>query len=655
MRKQHRYIISGMWQAITMCLLPVCMALLPASAQVRLPTLVSNGMVLQRGVANVWGWAAPAEAVELTLAGKTYRTTADEAGKWHIKLTALEAGGPHTMTIRASNYIVLNDILIGDVWVCSGQSNMELPMRRVRPRYESDIAAATNPNIRQFAVPQRYDFNAPQDDLPGGGWAAADPERVLQFSATAYFFACELYDAYQVPIGLINVALGGSPVEAWMSESALEAFPVHLAEARKFKDNALIQRIEQKDNTHIGEWYRLLWQEDEGRRQAWHNPETDVSAWGKMAVPGYWADADLGAVNGVVWFRKELQIPSELTGLPARIELGRIVDADSVYINGKFVGTTSYQYPPRWYEIPAGVLRAGKNILTVRVISNSGRGGFVPDKPYELRTGNHTFDLRGEWHYRLGVAMAPMGSPTFVRWKPLGLFNAMIHPLLNARIKGVIWYQGESNAGRPEEYRSLFPAMISDWRAHWQQGDFPFLFVQLANFMEARTQPSESDWALLREAQQQALALPNTGMAVTIDIGEWNDIHPLNKKDVGRRLALAARRTAYGESSLVASGPVFYNMKVRGQKVVLSFSETGGGLTISDGAALEGFALAGADRHFVWAKARIQKNKVTVQCAAVKQPQALRYAWADNPAGANLCNKEGLPASPFRTDNWSKK
>jgi sialate O-acetylesterase len=314
-----------------------------------------------------------------------------------------------------------------------------------------------------------------------------------------------------------------------------------------------------------------------------------------------------------------------------------------------FVGTTSYQYPPRWYSLPPNVLKAGPNTVVVRVISNIGKGGFVLDKPYQIVCEGGTIDLKGPWLYRLGARMEPLASQTFIRWKPLGLFNAMLAPLLNYAIKGVIWYQGESNAERPIEYRDLFPAVIRDWRAKWNQGDFPFLFVQLPNFMEAKDQPSESNWALLREAQLRTLSLPRTGMAVAIDIGEWNDIHPLNKKDVGKRLALAAQKVAYADDKVVYSGPIYQSMKVDGDKIIIAFTNTGSGL-VARGEELKTFAIAGSDKRFVWAKAKIENNRVVVWSEMVSNPVAVRYAWADNPEGANLYNAEGLPASPFRTD-----
>ncbi len=648
-RSRLKHALSTLFFSLSACFIPL------VSGQVRLPKLIADGMVLQRDAAlNVWGWASAGEKVSVQFLDSIYRTTADNDGSWQVTMPPVKAGGPYEMFVRATNEIKISDVLIGDVWICSGQSNMELSMKRVSPIYPDDIAHSSNPFIRHFAVPQRYDFNTPQEDLQGGVWKSANPENILAFSAVAYFFAKELYDANKVPIGLINASLGGSPAEAWMCEDALKTFPAHYKELQIFKDTALIRRIESGDNARIGAWYRLLRQKDEGYKDpahTWLDPALATDAWNDTQIPGYWAKTSLGPVNGVVWFRKNIQIPASMIGQPALLNLGRIVDADSVFLNGTFVGTTSYQYPPRRYEIPAGILKEGLNTLVVRVISNIGKGGFVPDKPYELKSAGQTIDLKGEWQYRLGAVMEPLASQTFVRWKPAGLYNAMIHPLLQYRIKGAIWYQGESNAKKPVEYRALFPAMINDWRKHWKQGDFPFLFVQLTNFMEARDQPCESDWAVLREAQQRTLSLPQTAMAVTIDIGEWNDIHPLNKKDVGKRLALAAQKIAYGNEKIVCSGPELQSMEIVGSKVVLTFSNSGKKLKTKEGENLKGFALAGADRRFVWAEARIKKNKVIVSSPEVPNPVAVRYAWADNPE-ANLYNKTGLPAAPFRTDDW---
>jgi sialate O-acetylesterase len=338
-----------------------------------------------------------------------------------------------------------------------------------------------------------------------------------------------------------------------------------------------------------------------------------------------------------------------MIGKPAKLTLGRIVDSDSVYVNGSFVGTTSYQYPPRRYEIPPGTLKPGKNLIVVRVINVFGSGGFVKDKMYQISDSDQIVDLRGDWKYRLGTTANSLEGPTFFNYKPLGLFNGMIAPILNHKIKGVIWYQGESNTERAIEYRKLFPALIKNWRAKWNEENFPFLYVQLANFMESKNQPVESNWAELRESQRRALALPKTGMAVSVDLGEWNDIHPENKEDVGKRLALAARVVAYGDKEVVSSGPLYKSMKIRNGKIIISFTNIGSGLMIKGGGELKHFAIASKDKKFVWAKALIDGNSVVVWNTEIKHPVVVRYAWGDNPEGANLFNNEGLPASPFQT------
>ncbi|RTQ48993.1 sialate O-acetylesterase [Hymenobacter gummosus] len=627
----------------------------PVYAAVRLPRLISDGMVLQRGTTvPVWGWADKGEAVTLSFQGKTYRATAGQDGKWQVQLPALKPGGPFTMTIKASNQLDLKDILVGDVWLCSGQSNMELPMARVRDKYPEVVAQATNSQIRQFDAPTRYSNRGPAADLPSGRWTAADPKSVLQFTAVGYFFAKELHAKYKVPIGLIRAAVGGSPAEAWLSADALKAFPPYEQRARQIKDSLYVEGIRQQERARDVAWYRQVRQQDQGSAKGqtpWYTPGLDVSSWQPFTVPGYWANQGLGPVNGVVWLRREIEVPAAMVGQPARLELGTIVDADSVYLNGQFVGTTSYQYPPRKYDLPTTVLKPGKNVLVVRVINSAGRGGFTPDKTYELQAAGQKVDLRGQWLMRLGAKMEPLAGPTFWQWQPGVLYNGMTAPLAPYAVKGVIWYQGESNTKAPKEYLPLMSSLIGDWRRAWQQPQLPFLYVQLANFMAVKEQPTESSWAELRDQQRRTLAaVPHTGMAVAIDLGEWNDIHPLDKASVGHRLALQAQREAYGEKNLVASGPLYQDLKISGNRVTLSFAGVGGGLVAKGGGELKQFAIAGPDQQFVWAQARIEGDKVVVWNEQVSNPVAVRYAWADNPQGANLYNREGLPASPFRTD-----
>lgn len=617
-------------------------------SQIKLPRLISDGIVLQRNEkVKIWGWAAPKEKIKLEFNTKTYATEADQNGNWNVILPAQKAGGPYEITLKASNEIKIKDILFGDVWICSGQSNMELPMERLKEKYGEIIKNSKNANIRQFLVPDKYNFNKEQIDFESGGWVSADPKTVLEFSGVAYFFAKEIYEKEHIPIGLINSALGGSPVEAWLSEDALKAFPEAYNETQKFKNNDYIEQIEAVDKKRNDDWYDLLNKKDMGLYNHWDLSGNYDGDWKQMQIPGYWAETEIGNVNGSVWFRKEIEVPKSMVGKPAKLFMGRIVDQDFVYVNDKMIGTTGYQYPPRRYDVDVNVLKEGKNTISIRVISNSGKGGFVLEKPYFLAVGNDTIDLKGNWKYKLGAVMPPLEGATFIRWKPEGLFNAMIAPLLNLKIKGVIWYQGESNTANPKLYAKTFPAMIKNWRQKWGQGDFPFLFVQLTLFMEGFPEPRESNWAALRQSQLETLSVPNTGMAVTIDVGEWNDVHPLNKEAVGHRLALLARKMAYGETNLTASSPVPSVFQFEKDKAIISFANVGKGLMIKKGTELKSFAISNDGINFVWAKAKIIGNKVEVWNEKITNPTVVRYAWDNNPATANLSSKDGLPSTPF--------
>ncbi len=627
-------------------------------AQIKLPKLISDGMVLQRNTeTRIWGWASPSEDIKIQFLDKEYFTQADKDGRWELMLSDLNPGGPFQMTLKASNTIVIKNILIGDVWVCSGQSNMDLTMKRVGPLYPEEIKEAKNPNIRYFYVPQKYNFQEPQKDVEQGNWIEVNPDHIQNFSATAYFFAKHLYSKYKIPVGLLKSSLGGSPAQAWLSEDALKRFPEYHEEFKQYQNQEFVDSIIHSDQLRSKNWYTELNQKDlglKGDSVNWKSPCLDDSNWEKMQIPGYWGDGKLGEVNGGIWFRKEIEVPASFLDKDVMLLLGRIVDADSVFINGKFVGTTGYQYPPRRYNVPNGILKEGKNTIAVRVISNIGKGGFIADKPYELVCGNEKIDIKGEWKYKLGVQMEALQPQTFVRWKPGGLYNAMISPLIPYSIKGAIWYQGEANTDHPQDYQALMSTLIKDWRAHWNQGEFPFLFVQLANYMEAKDKPESSNWAMLRDQQLKTLEVSNTGMAVIIDSGEWNDIHPLNKKTVGDRLGLAAQKIAYGDKDVVYSGPIYKSMKIKKNKVILSFTNIGSGLKVNGEGDLKEFAITGKDKNFIWAKAEIKGNKIIVWSDKVSEPVAVRYAWADNPDQANLYNQEGLPASPFRTDNWEK-
>ncbi len=634
----------------------VCFCLLTfqiSISQVRLPRLIRDSMILQRGVKiKIWGWASAGEKLTIKFNAKKLKATADKDGKWLAYLPPMKAGGPYIMNIDASNHLTINDVLIGDVWLCSGQSNMVHQMILHKERYENDIASANYPQIRQFWIPTLTDLQKPEDDLPTGYWKSANPEDVLQFSVVAYFFGKTIHEKYHVPIGLINSSAGGPPVESWTSEEGLKQFPSVISTVEKNKDTAYINGINRAAFLKNANRPKP---QDKGLMGAvpWYDTAYIPKGWRNINIPGYWEDQGVKDLNGIVWYRKEIDVPASMTNTPANIRMGRIVDVDFFYVNGKLIGNTTYQYPQRRYLVPAGLLKSGKNIIVIKVINTAGKGGFVPDKPYYLSANGQTIDIKGDWQYKVGDVFLPqqnVATGIALDYQPTALYNAMIAPLTNYNIKGVLWYQGEGNTGRPSEYQERLTAMINDWRNKWQQGDLPFLYVQLPNFGDMQYLPSESAWARLRDEQLKTLSVPNTSMAVTIDLGEWNELHPDRKKEIGERLALAAMKISYGEKNIVYSGPIYQSSKIEGNKIVVSFSNIGSGLITNDGEELSEFAIAGADKKFVWAKAKIEGDHVIVWNENVSDPMYVRYAWADCPVNPNLYNKEGLPASPFETD-----
>ena len=656
MTEMKKPIIRHLITNLIFLLLPIYV-----QANVTLPVLVSNGMVLQRDTKiKIWGWGSPGEKIEMRFNNKFFRTITDPKGSWKIVLPPMSAGGPYSMVVKGNNSITIENIMLGDVWFCSGQSNMVLNLERVKEKYPEDIAGANFPEIRNFFIPTISDVTTIHKDLPPGKWVSASPVNVLGFGAVTFFFARRLYKEYKVPIGIINSSVGGTPIEAWISEDGLKEIPQYAGRIERFRDTAFMnpiirsasrRRNETGQNPPISP--RII---DKGLNgpKPWYDMTYLPVGWHKFWLPGYWDDQGTKGLNGVVWFRKVVNVPVSMTGKPAKLLMGRIVDADNIYINGVLSGSITYQYPPRRYDLPSGLLKKGKNIIVIRVTNNSGKGGFVPDKPYYLVAGNDSIDLRGEWLYKVGQVFRPAifepgrANPTLtMQNEPTGLYNTMVAPAINYTLKGILWYQGETNAGKPGEYQQLLPALINDWRNKWQQGTLPFLFVQLPNFMEVRYLPSESNWAELRFGQLKSLSVPNTAMVVTIDAGEWNDIHPLEKKVVGERLALAALKLAYGNDKIVYSGPIYKSCVIEADSIKIEFDHVGIGLVAKGGGDLDQFAIAGADRKFVWAEARIQNNHVVVWSSEIKNPVYVRYAWADNPEGANLYNIEGLPASPF--------
>lgn len=637
----------------TLVLLAVICFTFSTYAAVKLPTIWGSGMVLQRNKPiTVWGWAAAGERIRVHFHNQTKQTRTDKTGHWKLTLNAETAGGPYNLTVKGTNTITLSDVLVGDVWICSGQSNMELPVHKVM-NADQEITQANFPKIRHFAVNKSIAFH-PQEDLEGGGWETCDSTTVANFTAVGYFFGRTLYQALNIPIGLIHTSWGGTNVETWTGREAFEQSPefkemiAHMpvldidAVIKKRKDQLL--KTLQKFNINL----------PAKQVDQWQNPGYEDSSWPTMNIPGVWEGQGLEQFDGVVWFRKTFTIAPQDAGKEAVIELAKIDDEDKTYINGTLIGQTYQWETPRRYKIPAGVLKADKNTIAIRVQDAYGNGGIYGD-PNNMRviTTDAVIPLAGKWRFNVSELLITQGAIEPNDYPTL-LFNAMINPLLQFSITGAIWYQGEANADRAYQYRTAFPLMIQDWRNHWQQGNFPFYFVQLANF-NANNSDSGTTWAELREAQTMALQLPNTGMAVTIDIGNGNDIHPRNKQEVGKRLAAIALHNVYKQENEY-SGPMYKNIVIEGHKIRIAFNHTGTGLMAKDKYGyIKGFEISGADQKFHYAKAWIDGDYVVVASDNVKNPVAARYAWADNPEDANLYNKEGFPASPFRTDEWEAK
>ena len=541
--------------AVLLCLCATSMV----DAKVKLPALISDGMVLQREQPiKVWGTADAGESVQVKFlknatptgvkGGKlkvAYTVTADANGRWTLTLPAMKPGGPYILQV---NDIELKDILVGDVWLCSGQSNMELPVSRVTDMFRDEIAAYENTNIRQLKVPNIFNFHAPQADLPDYvAWKPLTQENVMNFSALGYFFAKAMYEKNSIPVGLINSSWGGTPVEAWISEEGLKEFPKYINDKRQYEDDAYLKSIKQTEGLSFYRWNTSLYRGDAGLHEAtpWYAANYNDKDWKTVDLFSTdWGTNGLNPINGSHWFRKEVEVPQDWNGKEATLRLGCIVDADSVYVNGTFVGAISYQYPPRIYTIPAGVLKAGKNTVTIRLISNNGYPHFVKEKPYKIICGNEEVSLQGEWKYRLGASMPPAPGMMFFCYKPVCLYNAMIAPLQNYGIRGVLWYQGESNVDRRNEYAALLTVLIADWRSTFDNPELPFYIVELADFLSKDDISGRQAWAEMRKEQAKvAETNRNTRLIRNSDLGEWNDIHPLDKKNLGQRAAESALET----------------------------------------------------------------------------------------------------------------
>ncbi len=638
----------------------------------KLAAIFSDNMVFQHGIkVPVWGWAQPGDKITVAFGSQKKFAVAGKDGKWSVVLNKLKISQvPATMTVSSkieNRHSAIGNILVGDVWVCSGQSNMEWTVTNTK-NAPQETAAANYPNIRLFHVPHVAKVK-PDRDI-SASWFVCTPDNIGGFSAVGYFFGREIHRKTGIPLGLIDTAWGGTCAETWTSPEALKADPFFSKVVKDYEYAIRNPDEAQKEiKSKQKEWadkYDIKDTVNAGEEKGWQNPDTDTSKWKEMELPRNWQSAGY-LHSGIFWFRKVVDVPADWEGKELTLSLGALDKSDVTYFNGVRVGSiTMQQRPDAWctpriYTVPGNLVKAGHNLIAVRVFSNIYHGGFI-GTPAQMRLypskekNAEPIQLPGIWKYELEAnfgLIPPQPPPPLGEGNPNSphiLYDNMIKPLLPFGIKGAIWYQGESNADRAKQYRKLFPLMIKSWRKSWAQGPFPFYFVQLANYQPYKHLPGESTWAELREAQTMTLSLPKTGMAVIIDIGEANDIHPKNKQDVGLRLALVALAKDYGYKNLVYSGPIYKSMKLENGKIRIKFDHIGGGL-VAHGKHLESFEIAGKDRKFVWANAVIEGETVVVSSPKVSKPVAVRYGWSENP-NCNLYNSSDLPASPFRTDNW---
>ena len=617
------------------------------SAELSMPHIFADHMVLQRNEAiNLWGSASPKEKVTVELNGQKTSVRADASGKWYATLRPMEAGGPYTLIVKGKKErLAFDDVLLGEVWICSGQSNMEFRLHAAM-NAEKEIADAENYSfLRPFNVKQEMSHR-PLSDLQGE-WRVCDSGSAGDFSAVGYFFARELYRKLGVPIGFINTSWGGTDIESWMSMDAIDKFPKYKRLQDRMRSSQFEEYVRRSDENRAK--FVESMKAEPGISEKWYLPSYSKDDWKEVSVPGLWSEEGLVSLDGVVWQTCRFTLSENYIGKEAVLSLHVIDDDDITWINGQKIGETVGYDVRRLYSVPAGVLKES-NEITLKISDYRGGGGlYGPANEIYLKVGDKTIPLSGKWKYKVSASNSDFD---FVEYGPNAypslLYNAMVNPLVGLSMRGVIWYQGENNTNRAKEYYDLFPAMINDWRKKWGK-DFPFYWVQLANYMDAVEVPSESLWAQVREAQTQTLSLPHTGQAVIIDIGEAKDIHPKNKQEVGRRLALHALHNDYGFSDVVCESPMPKTVRRVQDKIVVQFDNVADGLIVKNKYGyLMSFAVAGTDGVYKWVQAKVAgKDRVVLSCPDVIDPVSVRYAWGDNPDDANLYNSVGLPATPF--------
>lgn len=631
----------------------VLLCTLAVSAKVTLPQLFQSGMVLQRNQPiPVWGVADVGERVSVTFRKKVYETTAGADGHWQVVLPQQKAGGPYTLRVNTQT---IENVLIGDVWLCSGQSNIDVTVERVYPQYGAVIDDYQNPQIRMFRVQTDYDTHGPKRDVKPTpiNWKPVTKDNAWLFSAVGYFLGREMFEKTGVPQGIIVNSLGGTPIQAWLAADSLKArFPDEYRRTQFYQDDDMVHAMQQANMQAQRRWQRILDDTDPGLSRHYAALDFDDSQWelkptfltqpnGRPQSNNLTSDF---RYQGTLWARQYVQIDATHAGQSARLLVGTLYDADQTYVNGRQVGSTGYQYPPRRYTIPAGLLVAGRNALTVRFTTKGGAPHFIPEKPYKLIFDDGTeVDLSDQWRIAEGVRMQPCpGLDAGGQNLPTVLYNAMLHPLAPYALQGVVWYQGESNTGGDaRHYETWLTQLVTGWRQLWQQPHLPFVIVQLANFMEPADKPQDSGWSVVREAQRQVAAKqPDTELACIIDLGETVDIHPLRKREVAQRVALGFERMLWNKR--LALSPEVSASSTDGGEVVLSLDQP----LLTDGPLYE-FEVAGADGRFHNAEATGKGSQIVIT-SPVAEPRQVRYAWKNNPLRANVYGKMGLPMSPFQ-------
>jgi sialate O-acetylesterase len=630
-------------------------------AKVTLPSFFTSNMVLQQKASvPLWGEAKPNNTITVISSWdkKTYTAKANSKGSWEVTLKTPAYGGPFTITVNDGTVLTLDNILIGEVWLCSGQSNMEMPLEgwgKIN-NYKEEISNANYPEIRLLQA-EHIDSAVPLNDLKvqHGGWQVCSPNTIADFSATAYFFAKRIYEQKHIPIGLLHSSWGGTVIEAWISSGALKQIHDFDAGIKALESDFDREAMQKQFDADIKVWNIAMEKAERGSQGKWQSKDFNDTNWKTMRLPQFWENDVLADFDGIVWFRKEIDLPKDMLGKDLVLEF-YADDDDKLWVNGNYIGATSGYNVQRKYVIPSSVWKEKGNVISLRIADSGGGGGiYGKENDLVLKEGNKTLELAGDWKYAVGVNYNELPARPYIpqgQNRPTTLYNAMINPVIKLPIAGVIWYQGESNADRAYQYQTLFPMLIADWRDKFNDKDLPFFYVQLANYMKRKPEPGPSAWAELREAQFKTLKVPHTGMAVATDIGDAGDIHPKNKQDVGYRLANIALAKVYG-MKVDYSGPLYKSYKISGNSITLSFEYNNGLTTSGNDKILKGFAIAGKDKVFYWADAKIEGNTIVVTSAQVKEPVTVRYNWADNPEG-NLINYSKLPASSFRTDEWKE-